>query len=115
MILISKVASLGRDFERMGHQFSSAKIKTTFPGWDYDAGNSDEENSTGPRLVRDGPLTHSRGNVIDGGRRDKLTGSLSPSQRSKIMQLLDFWEEPETVRKRNVSQRHDAFVFSRRN
>lgn len=114
MILISEVASLGRDFERMGHQYSPAKIKTTFPDWDYDAGNSDEENSTGPRLVRDHPLTRSRENVIDGGRRDKRTGSLSPSQKIKIMQLLDFWEEPETVRKRDVSQRHDAFVFSRR-
>lgn len=109
MILISEVASLGRDFERMGHQFSPAKIKTTFPDWDYGAGNSDEEDSTGTRLVRDRPLTSSRENLIDGGRRDKLTGSLSPSQKMKIMQLLDFWEEPETVRKRDVSQCHNAF------
>lgn len=111
MIVISEVASLGRDFERMGHQYSPAKIKATFPDWDYDAGNSDEENSAGPRLVRDRYLTRSRENVIDEGRRDKLTGSLSSSQKVKIMQLLDSWEEPETVRRRDVSQHHDAFMF----
>jgi hypothetical protein len=114
MMLISEVASLGRDLERMGKQFSPAKNKTTLPDWDYSAGNSDEENSTGPRLVRDRPLTRSRENVIDRGRRDKLTGSLSSSQNIEIMQLLDSWEEPETVRKRDVSQCHDAFVSSRR-
>lgn len=113
MMLISEVASLGRDLERMGQQSSPAKIKTTLPDWDC-AGDSDEENSTGPRLVRDRPLTRSRENVIDGGRRDKLTGSLSSSQKIMIMQLLDSWEEPETVRKRDVSQCHDAFVSSRR-
>ena len=112
MILISEVASLGRDFERMGQQLGPAKIKTTLPDyWDYGAGNSEEENSTGPYLVRDRQSTRKE-NVIDGGRRDKLTGSLSPSQKIKIMQLLDSWEEPETVRKRDVSLRDDAFVSS---
>jgi hypothetical protein len=110
MILISEVASLGRDFERVGqHEYSRSNIKATFPKWDCDAGNSDEVTSAGPHHVRDRSLTLSREKEIDKGRRDKLTGSLSQSQRIKMMQLLDYWDEPETVRKRHVSQESRCF------
>jgi hypothetical protein len=109
MILISEVASLGRDFDRMGQsEYNRSNAQEEFQKWDYDAGKSDEDTSVGSQ-VRDHSFTLSQEKVIDEGRRDKLTGSLSPSQRIKMMQLLDFWDEPETVRTRHVSQQAECY------
>jgi hypothetical protein len=41
--------------------------------------------------------------LIDASRRDKLTGSLAHSERMKLMQLLERWEEPERGSSSKVS------------
>ena len=42
--------------------------------------------------------------MIEQGHRNKFTGTLSPSQRIKVAQLLDHWLEPEIYKKkRDVS------------
>lgn len=33
--------------------------------------------------------------VIDTAKRDPITGSLLPSEKAKLMQLVDQWEEPD--------------------
>lgn len=43
--------------------------------------------------------THTHGTnekVIDTTKRDPLTGSLHYTEKAKLMQLLDQWEEPES-------------------
>jgi hypothetical protein len=101
---------LGRDFERMGQiEYNASNVKEAFQKWEYDAGKSDEDTSVGSHQVHDHSFTCSQEKVIDEGRRDKFTGSLSPSQRIKMMQLLDYWDEPETVRTRHVSQQSRCF------
>lgn len=118
MILISEVASLGRDFES-GTRYSQPKLEKSLSGWDYDDMRSVEEKSGGdkpalnrPSLLRPVDRNVSAGiaadRVIDEGHRNKFTGTLSPSQRIKISQLLDHWEEPETPQSRDVSSFTDV-------
>jgi hypothetical protein len=40
--------------------------------------------------------------IIDTTKRDPLTGSLLQSEKNKLMQLLDNWEEPDVQAARNV-------------
>jgi len=40
--------------------------------------------------------------IIDNARRDRYTGSLTQSQRTELMNLLESWEEPETEKKAKV-------------
>jgi hypothetical protein len=56
MILISEIASLGRNFERKGqHEYNTSNNKATYK-WGCDAGKSDEDTSAGPHDVRDQSL-----------------------------------------------------------
>jgi len=113
MILISEVASLGRDLERTGNRYNSPKLEKSLSVYDLDEVRSVDENSVGQRPTLGRPTSIGRadrstsiGNVdkvIEEGHRNKFTGTLSPSQRIKIAQLLDHWEEPETFQKRDVS------------
>jgi hypothetical protein len=50
----------------------------------------DEDSTTG-----DSDRRESVEKVIDTTNRDPLTGSLNSSERLKIMQLLERWEEPD--------------------
>ena len=42
--------------------------------------------------------------VIDTARRDPITGSLLQSEKAKLMQLVDRWEEPDRQSAKLVSQ-----------
>ena len=47
MIIISEVATLGRNFERFGSSFSKATFEKTLAEWDFDEDHSFDENSAG--------------------------------------------------------------------
>lgn len=110
MILISEVASLGREFERFGSHHSKPMLEKSLAEWNFEEERSVDESSCGlkrPSGIGQMDRTTSVGNadrVIEEGHRNKFTGTLSPSQRIKVTQLLDHWEEPEVYkRKRDVS------------
>lgn len=124
MLLISEVASEGRDFERRVHLQKSPKLRTieqSLSGWNFEDMQSVEENSGAgqrPALERptavgmlDRKTSVSNANkVIEEGHRNPFTGTLSPSQRIKVAQLLDHWEEPETVQKRQTGASINAIL-----
>lgn len=66
---------------------------------DDDASTPSGEASLGSASTR----TSSNPKLLDSGRRDALTGSLSGSQKVRIIQLLENWEEPELASKKPVS------------
>jgi hypothetical protein len=101
ILLVTKVASLSRDFER-------SRIQKNKSGY-FGIGSHVLEN-----IVRDteaddeSQTTHSNqpgpsstgflqvgDYVINPDDRDPLTGSLSASQKMRIVQTLGRWEEPE--------------------
>jgi hypothetical protein len=55
----------------------------------------DDDDSTAGTSRREGSIEVGGENVIDMSNRDPLTGSLHPSEKLKIMQLLERWEEPD--------------------
>lgn len=114
MIIISEVATLGRNFERFGSSFSKPMFEKSLAEWSFEEDQSVDENSGGQRPPLKRPpgigqqgRTASVANadrVIEQGHRNKFTGTLSPSQRIKVAQLLDHWLEPEIYKKkRDVS------------
>jgi hypothetical protein len=50
--------------------------------------------------------------VIDTSRRDPLTGSLHYSEKLKLMQLLEQWEEPEIRDGNSVSSKKEYSKWS---
>jgi hypothetical protein len=47
-----------------------------------------------------------KGELVDYSKRNPLTGSLLPSEKMKLVQLLDGWEEPERESKQVSMQPH---------
>jgi hypothetical protein len=101
MFLVSEVASLARHLEK-----SRSPMPTEYLGWsegDFatvtDDGDTIRSTSFSARGLAD--------NVIDTNNRDPLTGSLHFSEKLKLMQLLDQWEEPEARPHASVSQEGD--------
>jgi hypothetical protein len=115
MVLVSEVAQLSHDYEyeqpssskgrsvagggRKSQTFSIAPIH----GFEASGDKFDEDDTKSldnSRRLADHMSKTGSVKVIDEERRDARTGSLTQSQRIKMMQLLDDWEEPATVSRR---------------
>jgi hypothetical protein len=110
IILVSEVASLGRDFDKQDHmRRKSGKVITPLDPMDFSDDNLDgllnsiqDESSSGYTTHNSRVVEQINGRVIDPEDRHPLTGSLSSSQRLKIVQLLGAWEEPTIAEQGNV-------------
>jgi hypothetical protein len=110
IIVVSQVASLSRDFEKEMHmRRKSGKAITPMDPADFNGANLDgllnsmqDETSSGYTAYNSRAAEQINGRVIDPDDRHPLTGSLSSSQRMKIVQLLGAWEEPTIAEHGNV-------------
>lgn len=104
MILISEVAILGKEIAKYGDRaFKKGKLSlrdshavlSGFLVCSADVADTDEKlpvvNDTDSSSEIDADK------VIDEERKNKLTGTLSTSQRLRVEDLLGQWEEPDTV------------------
>jgi hypothetical protein len=122
ILLISQVASLGRDFEKyVGTRGNNMEAPHVYGLDEMDgllnysaddassdgrSSNIDVRSSGRPSLFRssgrpslfgnssEGAATEDNVRVIDPDDRNPLTGSLNSYQKSRIVQLLGAWEEP---------------------
>jgi hypothetical protein len=110
ILLISQVASLGRDFEKYvgtrGNNMEAPHVDGLDCLFNYSAddasldgrsSNIDGRSSGRPSLFGNSSeraATEDKARVIDPDDRNPLTGSLNSSQRIRIVQLLGAWEEP---------------------
>jgi hypothetical protein len=107
ILLVTQVASTSRDFERYARSHLHSEMKKPPPMSYYGAdvlanfvkeaeGDEDSQYTQslqGPQsATSQAPLED---HLINTDDRDPLTGSLSSLQRSKIIQILGRWEEPE--------------------
>lgn len=118
MILISEVANLGKDIAKYGDRVfkkrkldprESHEVLSGFFGSSDNVANTDEklpvvdENESSSEIDDD--------KVIDEDRKNKLTGTLSHSQKLRMEDLLGKWEEPDTVVELEVFDACLAFVL----
>jgi hypothetical protein len=104
MLLISQVAVLAKEIEK-----DSTAMATTIPavseafGWKREnlRGIVFVEDDTDDATTPSKPSLNTSENVIDTSRRDPLTGSLHSSEKTKLLQLLEEWEEPDRRFDRN--------------
>jgi hypothetical protein len=104
MLLISQVAGLAKEIEK-----DSAATDMAIPvtseafGWNREhlRGIVFVEDDTDDATTRSKRSLNTAENVIDTSRRDPLTGSLHSSEKLKLMQLLEEWEEPDRRFDRN--------------
>jgi hypothetical protein len=98
MLLISQVAGLAKEIEK-----DSAGMDMTIPvsseafGWNREnlRGAVFVEDDTDDATIRSKRSLNTSEKLIDTSRRDPLTGSLHSSEKLKLMQLLEQWEEPD--------------------
>ena len=114
MIIISQVAALGREFERLLQDPNFSDITPRFrqtgifdwnwggfndTGLDEEDDQNDDERAKSPhhRLC-----SNQTGGIKSGAspenlndRRNQINGMLNESEKMKIVQLLEAWEEPE--------------------
>ena len=111
IILVSQVASLGRDFEKQAHmRRKSGKSMSPLDPADFHDDNLDgllnrmqDDTTSGAYTAYNSRETEQiNDRVIDPDDRHPLTGSLSASQKMKIVQLLGAWEEPTIAEHGNV-------------
>ena len=111
IILVSQVASLGRDFEKQAHiRRKQGKAIAPLDPADFHDSNLDgllnsmqQDDMTSAYTGFNSRETEQiNGRVIDPDDRHPLTGSLSSSQKMKIVQLLGAWEEPTIAEQGNV-------------
>ena len=113
IILISEVASLGRDFEKYVLS-QSVEIQRELPSpslfgltsarFDNLMDSVDDDSSAGAATYnRSDFVADDIDRIIDPEDRQPLTGSLSSQQKARISQLLGMWEEPTIAEKTMVS------------
>lgn len=100
MLLISEVGGLAKEIEKAAKNktlnFPSASEKFGGGSLHFDLSEADEDESTSGATPRKESMADiGPDNVIDMNNRDPLTGSLNRSEKLKIMQLLERWEEPD--------------------
>ena len=104
MVLVSHVASWAKEIEKFGNQafkrrgFKSGVDLATVGA--YHVSNLDlmDEHSLGDVSADEAAADPDyRGKVIDEDRMDKLTGTLSQSQKIRMTELLGRWEEPASL------------------
>jgi hypothetical protein len=106
ILLISQVASLGRDFEKYvgtrGNNMEAPHVDGLdemdgLLNYSADDASLDGRSSGRPSLFGNSSeraATEDKARVIDPDDRNPLTGSLNSSQKIRIVQLLGAWEEP---------------------
>jgi hypothetical protein len=94
MLLISQVAGLAKEIEKDSAATFSWKRE-------HLRGIVFVEDDTDDATTPFKPSLNTAENVIDTSRRDPLTGSLHSSEKMKLMQLLEEWEEPDRRVDRN--------------
>lgn len=109
ILLISDVSNFAKKVSVGGGQSSARQFMDSeaLQSLQFDAHGvtlADDEAS-GESSIASGSTKTSRNpdKVFDSGRRDALTGSLSSSQKVKVIQLLENWDEPELADKKPVS------------
>jgi hypothetical protein len=116
ILLISQVASLGRDFEKyvgtLGKNMDAPHVDGLESLLNYSADDASfdgrSSNIDGRSTGRAKPsseraATEEKARVIDPNDRNPLTGSLNSFQKIRIIQLLGAWEEPLVGAKQTVS------------
>jgi hypothetical protein len=113
ILLISQVASLGRDFEKYvgtrGNTMEAPHVdgldgldgllnySADEASFDGRSSNNDGRSTGRPKPIGDSSeraATDAKARVIDPDDRNPLTGSLNSTQKIRIIQLLGAWEEP---------------------
>jgi hypothetical protein len=101
ILLISQVASLGRDFEKYVGTRGMNVEAPHVDGLDeldglmnYSVDDSSVDGRSFGRQRLDSSPLDDQARVIDPNDRNPLTGSLDSSQKIRIAQLLGAWEEP---------------------
>jgi hypothetical protein len=113
ILLISQVASLGRDFEKYvgtrGNNMEAPHVdgldemdgllnySADEASFDGRSSNINGRSSGRPSLIgniNERAATDAKARVIDPDDRHPLTGSLNSAQKIRINQLLGAWEEP---------------------
>jgi len=113
ILLISEVASLGRDFEKYVTSHNGKSLRA-LPSPSVFGLNSDRRDTLLDSVEDEssaGGMTYNRSDfvgedidrIIDPDDRHPLTGSLSSQQKARIGQLLGMWEEPTIAEKTMVS------------
>lgn len=104
MLLVSEVAGLARDIERSSFDMDVSipvdsealgSNKETLHGLNFADDDADDNTVMSPRSRRS---EHTAEKVIDTDAVDPLTGSLNTSEKIKLTQLLERWEEPNRSR-----------------
>jgi hypothetical protein len=126
ILLVTQVASTSRDFERYARSRLHSEMKSPPPMSYYGAdvlanfvreAEGDEDSQYTPSIQ--GPQSSAsqaplEDYLINPDDRDPLTGSLSSLQRSKIIQILGRWEEPEIAESRQQPISVSALLQFRR-
>jgi len=119
ILLISEVASFAKDVSTRGarsmRQIAHSEALESFHFDAHGVTHADDEESTpsGEASLGSASTRASNPKLLDTGRRDKLTGSLSSSQKVRIIQLLENWEEPELANKKPVRNRPTLTMYLR--
>jgi hypothetical protein len=123
ILLISQVASLGRDFEKYvgtrGNNMEAPHVDGLdemdgLLNYSADEASLDGRSSARPSLFgnsNERAAMDAKARVIDPDDRHPLTGSLNSAQKIRIIQLLGAWEEPLVGAKPTVRVRvicHDS-------
>jgi hypothetical protein len=109
LLLISDVASFAKKVSMGGSQSSVRQFmgSEALQSLHFDAHgvthDDDEASGEGSIASESTKTSRNPNKVFDSGRRDALTGSLSSSQKVKVIQLLENWDEPELADKKPVS------------
>jgi hypothetical protein len=107
ILLVTQVASTSRDFERYARSRSASEMRSPPPMSCFGAdvlehlvSEGEEDSQFTPSLQGAQSSVNLGDYLINPDDRDPLSGSLSSSQRSRIIQILGLFEEPEIAESR---------------
>lgn len=115
-LLICEVASFAKDVStrgaKSGRHLRRSEALDSFQfdahGVTHAAADDGESAPSGEASLMSTSTKDSNPKLLDTGRRDRLTGSLTSSQKVRIIQLLESWEEPTLANKKPVCE---LFLF----
>jgi hypothetical protein len=98
MLLISQIAGLAKEIEKDSAATDmTIRVTSEAFGWNRESlrGVVFVDDDTDDATTRSKRSLNTAEKVIDTSRRDPLTGSLHSSEKLKLRQLLEQWEEPD--------------------
>jgi hypothetical protein len=98
MLLISQIAGLAKEIEKDSAATDmTIRVASEAFGWNRESlrGVVFVDDDTDDATTRSKRSLNTAEKVIDTSRRDPLTGSLHSSEKLKLRQLLEQWEEPD--------------------